>query len=251
VPIAAEDLNGAMDYVIKKYAKNKKILLSFMGVGEPFLNLDLIFEIFDLNKKKKGFAFSYALASMMPSVAGFQKIYQKVKKDKLPLKIHFSLHSPLDKTRQEIIPSSKETIGEVLGRLKKYEAFIKTQPKIIDNLSHFHNSTDAAKIHYTVIKDINDSEKDLNEVIGLGKKFNVSLKILKFNPTALLQRSNREEYWLERLKKEYGAPVKYYAPPGLNIGSSCGQFTKHYYLGSQSGEQLREFKRWKKKYEVK
>jgi Predicted Fe-S-cluster redox enzyme len=251
IPIKAEDLNGAMDYVVKKYAKNKKILLSFMGVGEPFLNLDLIFRVFDLNKKKKGFAFSYALASMMPSEAGFKKIYQKVKTDKLPLKIHFSLHSPFDKTRQEIIPSSKETIGEVLGRLKKYEAFIKTQPEIINNLSQFHNSTAATKIHYTVIKDINDSEKDLHEVIGLGKKFGVSFKILKFNPTASLKRSDREQHWLERLTKEYGAPVKYYAPPGLNIGSSCGQFTKHYYLGSQSGEQMKEFKQWKKKYEVK
>jgi adenine C2-methylase RlmN of 23S rRNA A2503 and tRNA A37 len=222
-----------------------------MGVGEPFLNLDLVFQMFDLNKKKEGFIFSYALASMMLSSSGFQKIYKKVKKDKMPLKIHFSLHSPMDRVRHLIIPSSKETISRCLGRLKKYQAFIKTQKEIVDNLSKFHKTRDAVEIHYTIIKDVNDTENDLNKLIGIGQKDRIALKILKFNPTESLKRSDREKYWLKRLKKEYGAPVVFYMPPGPNIGSSCGQFTKHYYLGSHSQKQLKEFHQWKLKYEVK
>jgi len=251
IPISAEDLNSAMEYVINKYTGNKKVLLSFMGVGEPFLNLDLVFQLFDLNKKKKGFVFSYALASMMLSSSGFRKIYRKMEADKIPLKIHFSLHFPFDKTRHDIIPCSKETISQSLRRLNQYRAFVKRQKGIMANFSMFHETTDPVEIHYTIIKGINDSDRDLDKLIGLGVKYKIPLKILKFNPTESLKRSDRERYWFERLKKQYGAAVAYYMPPGPNIGSSCGQFTKHYYLGSQSREQLKEFNDWKTRYEVK
>ena len=251
IPIKAEDLSVALDYVMANYVKDKKILLSFMGVGEPFLNLDLIFKMFDLNKHKKGFVFGYALATMMLTPTGFKKIYQRIKQDDIPIKIHFSLHSPIDKIRHSIIPSSRDTISQCLKQLKKYQIIVKNKKEITNNLSKFHKTTDPVEIHYAIIKDINDSENDLIKLINIGKEYEIPLKILKFNPTESLERSRQEQNWIKRLKAEYGASFAYYAPPGPNIGSSCGQFTKHYYLGSHSKEQLKEFNKWKLQYEVR
>lgn len=90
----------------------------------------------------------------------------------------------------------------------------------------------------------------MEELIKLGKEFNIPLKILKFNPTKSLQRSKKETIWLDKLFQEYKARVQFYSPPGPGIGSSCGQFTKHYYLGSSTKESKIEFEKWKIKYEV-
>ncbi len=180
----------------------------------------------------------------------FKRIIEKVKKDNLPLKIHFSLHSPVEKIRKDIIPSASTTITECLKVLKNYQNIACSNPAVVKDLSQFHKQPDAVEIHYTVIKGVNDSNQDLAKVIKWGNKYKIPFKILKFNPTKSLERSPRTEFWFNELSKNYGAPVYLYAPPGPNIGSSCGQFTKHYYLGSDSPQELREFKAWKKKYEI-
>ena len=250
VPISAESLIATLKRVIDSYVNDDKLLLSFMGVGEPFLNIDLVFQTYDYFKKNTDKIISLALASMMLSPAPFERIIKKVKWENLPLKIHFSLHSPSDKTRKEIIPSAPTTINECLEALKNYQDIVLSNPIIIKNLSQFHKQPDAVEIHYTVIDKINDSDKDLTKIIEIGKKYKIPLKILKFNPTKSLNRSPRTEFWFNELSKNYGAPVYLYAPPGPNIGSSCGQFTKHYYLGSNSPKELKEFKAWKEKYEI-
>jgi adenine C2-methylase RlmN of 23S rRNA A2503 and tRNA A37 len=250
VPISAESLIAALKWIIDSYINDGKLLFCFMGVGEPFLNINLVFQIYDYFKKNTDRIISLALASMMLAPAPFERILEKVKQENLPLKIHFSLHSPSDKTRKEIIPSAPTTISECLKKLKNYQDIVLTNQTIIKNLSQFHKQPDPVEIHYTVIDGINDGDEDLSKIIEIGNEYKIPLKILKFNPTESLKRSPRTEFWFNELSKNYGAPVYLYAPPGPNIGSSCGQFTKHYYLGSNSPEELKEFKAWKKKYEI-
>jgi len=248
--ISIKDLGKALENILNSYINDKKILFSFMGVGEPFLNIDLIFDTYDYFVKNTKKIIGMALASMMLTPKSFDQIIEKVKTDNLPLKIHFSLHSPIDKIRKEIIPSAPTTIVECLDALKNYQNIAKSNPIIIKNLSQFHKQPDPVEIHYTLIEGINDSNKDLAKVIKIGNKYKIPLKILKFNPTKSLKRSKKTEFWFNELSKNYGAPVYLYAPPGPNIGSSCGQFTKHYYLGSNSSKELKEFNAWREKYEI-
>ena len=45
--------------------------------------------------------------------------------------------------------------------------------------------------------------------------------------------------------------IKTYCPPGKEVGSSCGEFTKHYYHEEiETEEQKQEFERWKVKHLV-
>ncbi len=245
-PISSESLIECVNFISERYINHDKVLFSFMGVGEPFLNIDLVFDIYKYFKSESNKKVSLALASMMLTLSPFEEII----KEGLPLKIHFSLHSPIDAKRKEVIPSARTSISECLGLLEKYDSIVKNYPYIIENFSNFHQRPSPTEIHYTIIEGVNDSEKDLSEMIKIGDCYKIPLKLIKFNPTKNLKRSSKEKFWLKELSEKYNAPVSFYIPPGLNIGSSCGQFTKHYYLGSNTKEELEEFKRWKKKYQV-
>ena len=45
-------------------------------------------------------------------------------KENIPLKIHFSLHTPIDSTRNELIPASKNSVNECFEYLKQYNDII-------------------------------------------------------------------------------------------------------------------------------
>lgn len=250
ISISVQDISQALNVVSDSYIKDNKLLFSFMGVGEPFLNIKLIFDLYDYFTRNTKKIVSLALATMMLTPEPLQQIIKKVQKNNLPLKIHFSLHSPLDKDRKEIIPWAPTTIAECLEVLKSYRDIVQTNSTVMGNLSQFHQQAEPAEIHYTIIDQINDSQADSDRLIEIGHQYKIPLKLIQFNPTKTLRRSPKTEFWLEELSKNYGASVCLYAPPGPNIGSSCGQFTKHYYLGSNSPEELEEFENWKKKYEI-
>ena len=81
-------------------------------------------------------------------------------------------------------------------------------------------------------------------------KSNFSIKFIKFNPTNDIEISQKEEEWVKYLK-DNNIKVKIYSPPGKEIGSSCGQFTKHYYHQEiETKEELKEFLEWEKLYKV-
>jgi len=238
--------------VIRKTKRDENfnnVLLSFMGVGEPFFNQELIVKTYE-SFKNEWTDVSLALATMMPSLKPIEFFAEKVKMEQMPLKITFSLHSPIDSKRKIIIPSSSISVETCLEALVSYREVCLKQQKILDNFKKFHSSDTPILLHYAIIEGVNDTSEELEKLIGYGEKYKIPLKILKFNPTKYLKRSSKEKIWLNVLKELYPAPVVYYAPPGANIGSSCGQFTKHYYLGSHSDEEQVEFENWKKRYEV-
>ena len=64
--------------------------------------------------------------------------------------------------------------------------------------------------------------------------------------------SSSEENWLKELSNNIpGLRIKTYSPPGKEVGSSCGEFTKHYYHEEiESLEEKKEFENWKIKHLV-
>ena len=247
--ITARTLRDVLVNVLELTGGNSNCLLSFMGVGEPFLNADLIVETYKaLNPKYENL--SLALSTMMPTIKPIDFFIAQTKQNNLPLKIHFSMHSPLDEIRHNIIPCSRYSIRECLEALIRYREAVNGNSVIKNNLAQFHSENSPIEIHYTIINGINDSQEELEKLIEYGENYKIPLKILKFNPTKSLKTSRKAQKWFKVLSSRYNASVVMYAPPGPNIGSSCGQFTKHYYLGSNSEQELREFKAWKKKYQV-
>ena len=83
-------------------------------------------------------------------------------------------------------------------------------------------------------------------------RYSIPIKFLTFNPKDDMQISNNQEHWLDVLKTELPSLViKTYSPPGKQIGSSCGEFTKHYYhMEIETTEELNEFLTWEKEHKI-
>ena len=101
----------------ERITDKKKLLISFMGVGEPLLNLNLIKEVYqkaDLLKKELNYdTIGYALATMMPN-NNILKLTEMVDNLNIPLKVHFSMHTPIDAERFDLIPSTRVSIEEAI-----------------------------------------------------------------------------------------------------------------------------------------
>jgi adenine C2-methylase RlmN of 23S rRNA A2503 and tRNA A37 len=169
----------------------------------------------------------------------------------MPIKLHFSLHSPIDKDRYNLIPGTKVSVEEALAYLLHYRDIVTKNMVIMNNYKLFHRTDEPIEIHYTLIKGVNDSEEQLEELKRLLSYYKIPIKFIRFNPINELEISDSEKYWVNELSKIPNLRVKTYSPPGREIGSSCGEFTKHYYLADiETEEELKEFEEWKRKHEI-
>ena len=239
-----------------KYFDNKEnLLISFMGVGEPQLNLELIKNVFlneDIIKKKFKYKnIGYSVSTMMP-FNNIDELINIVLSNNIPLKLHFSLHSPIDEKRNELIPATKVSAKDAFKLLSTYRKLLNQNETIKQEYSKFHDNYDFTEIHYTLIDNVNDSDEELNMLYDLLSIYKIPIKFISFNPKDDLKRSAKEELWIKKLSEINGLIVKKYSPPGKEVGSSCGEFTKHYYHEEiETKEELEEFKNWKKSHEIK
>ena len=170
----------------------------------------------------------------------------------IPLKLHFSLHSPIDEKRNELIPATKVSVKKAFELLSTYRKLLNQNGTIKQEYSKFHDNYDFTEIHYTLIDNVNDSDEELNMLYDLLSIYKIPIKFISFNPKDDLKRSAKEELWIKKLSEINGLIVKRYSPPGREVGSSCGEFTKHYYHEEiETKEELEEFKNWKKSHEIK
>jgi len=240
---------------IVRRTNKKQLLISFMGVGEPLLNLELKEDVYkneQLIKDILGYEeINYAISTMMPN-DNILKLIEIVDSLNIPLKLHFSLHTPINKDRKELIPSTKVDVEEALIYLNKYRDVIQKNEIIMNSYAKFHRTNDPIEIHYTLIDNVNDREKELLTLCELLKKYQVPIKFIKFNPTNSLKRSENEKIWINTINDNVkGLRVKTYSPPGRQIGSSCGEFTKHYYHQEiETILEQKEFENWRVNHQV-
>ena len=133
-----------------------------------------------------------------------------------------------------------------------YRNNLQQNDKIKSEYIKLHKTNDPVEIHYTLIKDINDSQNELKKLCELLSKYNIPIKFIRFNPLNDLKISENEQIWIDEIsKKVSGLRIKTYSPPGREIGSSCGEFTKHYYHQEiETEEEKIEFEKWKRKHQV-
>lgn len=259
LPIKYDDfmqclLNTLSKDGVKKTDK-KKLVISFMGVGEPLLNLKLIEDVYNnenILKDKLGYTdIGYAIATMMPN-DNIVKLEELVCRLNIPLKVHFSMHTPIDEERYELIPNTNVSVSKALAYLDNYRKSLMSNNNIMDKYIKLHTTNDPTEIHYTLIKGVNDSSKELNALCILLKEYHIPIKFIRFNPINELERSVNEDLWVKKISEEIpDLRIKRYAPPGREVGSSCGEFTKHYYHEEiETEEQKKEFNEWYNKHIV-
>jgi adenine C2-methylase RlmN of 23S rRNA A2503 and tRNA A37 len=195
---------------------NDILLISYMGAGDSFMNgPEVIKSMIDLRTSSK-YKFiqdsyktiRYGVSTILPGYNRFEQFKKAVIDNKLPVKLHWSLHS-LDAVERKSLMPGASPIAQSLSMVNEY----------VDETGQ------PAEIHYTLMHEINDRQIDLDRFALLsGRK--ATIKLLKFaektsEPTLL--GSKRTDWFRAELEK-HGYNVEVYSPPGKDIGSSCGQF---------------------------
>lgn len=221
--LSAEHIEYGVSYIIKDLglclgvkSHNRVLLISFMGCGEPLLNLGNVInscELITEKYKKKYHIVRYGLSSLIPNLALMKKMVSMVLELKIPMKFHFSLHTPIKKKRKELLPSASD-IRKSIELICKY----------------IRVTGNSAEIHYALIDGVNDTDEDLFYLINLLKEKDIPVKFLIYNekPSLDLLPSYRVVLFREKLELA-DIKTEFYIPPGGDIGSSCGQFLMDYY----------------------
>lgn len=199
---------------------NRVLLISFMGCGEPILNVDNVIQSMIELKKLEVSGISYvrfAIATSLPKTKwlNFYKLTEGIKNNSLPVKIHLSLHYTMDILRKEWMPASLDIMSSL--------AAIDFYRKITKN---------AVEIHYTLIDGVNDTEQDAILLSTFLKDKDINVKFLFYNekPSIDFHASSKEKLKIfKRYFDKYSIAHEYYVPPGLSIGASCGSFLMDYY----------------------
>ncbi len=182
--------------------------VTFMGMGEPFLNYENVWEAVKVFNDYK--YFNIGVRSISISTAGIIEGIKKLSDEILHVNLAISLHAPTDKLRRELMPIDKRyPLEEVLKTVNEY--IEKTNRKVM--------------FEYVLIKDVNDTDECAKELAKIMNKKLYMVNLILYNDTGIYKASEtkRVEKFraiLEQLKIRYTQRYRF----GDDINAACGQF---------------------------
>ncbi len=180
-----------------------------MGMGEPLLNYDHTLKALKIMNNEMGF--SFAAKRITLSTVGIPPMIEKLTEEKLKIKLAISLNAPTDAKRDKLMPINKK------HPLKK----------LLDAVKYFIKKTKSGvTFEYVLIDDVNDSEKDAQELSKLVRGIRCKINLIPYNPVPDLpfQRPSEEKVLAFR---DYLYPrcpaVTLRLSKGEDILAACGQ----------------------------
>jgi 23S rRNA (adenine2503-C2)-methyltransferase len=224
------EITEPVDEITRSLPDRKKTLLvSYMGCGEPMLNMDSVYRSMIAIRKTWAQVYEtvrFGMATLLPKNCwtALNTLADTVKDAGLKLKVHLSLHSPYDDVRHFLMPAAAN-VQDAVKALRNYR-------EVTGN---------SVEIHYALMYKVNDRNIDAVGMVGLLKKDKIPVKFLVYNekPTATswLRRSACVAGFRATLGAN-GIPTEFYEPPGSDIGASCGQFLLDYYIKYNKAHEL-------------
>jgi adenine C2-methylase RlmN of 23S rRNA A2503 and tRNA A37 len=213
---------------VNKELYNMYTKLSWMGMGDAFLDLGLMSEVtikVASILKEEGLSLGIDcvdISTTMPLVdydcvdklkslsntlnKGFN--INPMRGRASVVRVFYSLHSSVNKTRVKLIPiGASVTVA-------------------MDILSHIKGSGISTTIHHMFFEGINDSEEEVSSVSKLLKGVgDTELRLLRFNkcPGTLYTESSKFDSIVEVLYKDH-KNIKVQSSPGSEVKAACGQF---------------------------
>lgn len=207
------EMLGQVYAVENKYnVKVSNIIL--MGSGEPLDNYDNVLKFIKLLHDEKGKNLSYRNITI--STCGIVDNIYKLADEKLPITLAISLHNANNSSREEIMPITR-----------KYNL-----EKLIDACKYYSEVTNSRiTFEYTLIKNENDSDKNILELKNLLSNLKSHINLIPLNPIAEYDKSRPKGKDIESFKKkleESGLNVTIRRELGSDISASCGQLRRNY-----------------------
>jgi 23S rRNA (adenine2503-C2)-methyltransferase len=193
---------------LKDFNESRVTNVTFMGMGEPFLNYDNVLNAIRILNDKK--YFNIGIRSISVSTAGITEGIEKLSKEGLAINLAISLHAPNNELRSSLMPINKRyPMDKVLSAIDKYiEA---TKRKVM--------------FEYVLIEEVNDSDECAQELAKLMDKKLYFVNLILYNSTGNFKpsKTQRVEAFKSILKKAGINFVQRYRF-GDDIQAACGQF---------------------------
>ena len=205
-----QQVRNVLKTIKESKLKTKRILFSYMGMGEPFLNYKSVVK--SIKTLSKEFPNSRTTLSTIGVKTRLMKKLAQEKIDKV-LKLHLSLHAPSDKLRKRILPKAKK---------------IKPAVEALKYFSSTRNSP--SKVNYILIKNINDSKDCAIQLAKLLQPYVFIVKLSNLNNFNNLESSGLDKFdMFEEILNSYGIKTCRFFSTGTDIQAGCGQLRRHFY----------------------
>jgi len=189
------------------FAKSEKVSnIVFMGMGEPFLNFDNVITAARILNHPLGQ--NLAARKITISTIGILPGIKKLAEVAEQFRLAWSVVAPNDGTRGELIPSKyNEPLSKIIAALKDYQ---KTTKRRIT-------------IEYVVLGGINDSDKDISEIVKISKQLDSHVNLIAYNPVEGLpyKEGNIKLMFITLRKAGVNATIR--RSMGRKIQAACGQ----------------------------
>ena len=181
----------------------------FMGMGEPLLNYNNVIKGIKKITSKNGLGMSPKRITV--STSGISKMIIKMADDNVKFNLAVSLHSAIEKTRNEIMPFTKKF---PLNDLKQA-------------IKHWYSKTKKIVTYeYIVWNNINDDDEHINALVDFCKFSPSKVNLIEYNSTenSLFNSAsdNIINRYIDALEKNK-IPVTIRKSRGKDIDAACGQ----------------------------
>lgn len=189
----------------RRFRPVKKVV--FMGMGEPAHNLDNVLEAIDLLGTEGGIG----QRNLVFSTVGDPRVFERLPQQRVRPALALSLHTTDAELRQRLLPKAPRIDPEELMELG--EAYART----IDYPIQYQ---------WTLLKGINDSQEEMNNILRLFKGKFAVLNLIPYNSLEAddYQRPDGERIVeMVRYLHSRGVLTKVRNSAGQDVDGGCGQ----------------------------
>ncbi|MHC4712296.1 MAG: dual-specificity RNA methyltransferase RlmN [Planctomycetota bacterium] len=180
----------------------------FMGMGEPCLNLDAVFD--SIRRFNSPYSFHVGARRMIISTLGSPQCIEKIAGFPLEVGLAVSLHAADDPTREKLIPAAPASVFETVEAAWVY--FKKTGREVT--------------YEYVLLEGVNDSPQDAEKLATLLAGKRAYVNIIPYNEvegSPFKRPSPRKAAGFQRSLTSRGIKARVRKSLGRGVHAACGQ----------------------------
>jgi len=194
---------------IEHHLKQRITNFVFMGMGEPLDNYENVSKAIKIMNSKKGMGI--AARRITVSTSGIIPGIEKIKKLGLQINLSISLHAANNELRTRLMSVNKKyPLEELLSSCEDY----------------MENGGRMLTFEYILIKGINDSQKDVDELVRAARRLKAKVNLIAYSPVPGLDYEapfeENVKIFEDKLLKR-GVNVTIRDSKGKDIMAACGQ----------------------------
>jgi 23S rRNA (adenine2503-C2)-methyltransferase len=195
-------------YIAKRFAEKISNIV-IMGMGEPLDNFDNVLKFIKIINCDHGF--NIGQRSITISTCGLLNKIKLLSEKKLQINLAISLHAADNNKRKYLMPIAKlYSLDDLIKTCKLY----------------FNATGRRITFEYTLIKNINDTQKDAFNLIRLLRHLSCHVNLINFNTIRsvdFVKSDTRTQNLFIKILKLHGINVTVRKSYGEYINAACGQ----------------------------